>query len=120
MGYSKWFFSASGVILLVCALALGSKGINFGIDFESGTRIDVQLKQNLDENAVRDVIRAEGLGNAEIQKVTGLEGAKGDSAFQISTDNLKPAEVDEGPARARGEVRPRRHAELDVDRADVR
>ena len=93
MGYSKWFFSASGVILLVCALALGSKGINFGIDFESGTRINVELKQDIDENAVRDVIEAEGLGNAEIQKVTGLEGAKGASAFQISTDNLEPAEV---------------------------
>ncbi|HEV2776363.1 MAG TPA: protein translocase subunit SecD [Solirubrobacteraceae bacterium] len=93
MGYSRWFFSASGVILLVCALALGSKGINFGIDFESGTRINVELRQNIDENAVRDVIEAEGLGRAEIQKVTGLEGAKGASAFQISTDNLAPAEV---------------------------
>ena len=93
MGYSKWFFSASGVILLVCALALGSKGINFGIDFESGTRIAVQLKQNVDENAVRDVLVGEGLGGAEIQKVTDLEGAKGASAFQISTDNLRPAEV---------------------------
>ena len=93
MGYSKWFFSASGVILLVCALALGSKGINFGIDFESGTRINVELKQNLDENAVRDVVREVGLGAAKIQKVTDIEGAKGQSAFQISTDNLKPPEV---------------------------
>ncbi|MDQ3722596.1 MAG: protein translocase subunit SecD [Actinomycetota bacterium] len=93
MGYSRWFFSASGVILLVCALALGSKGINFGIDFESGTRISVELKQNLDEDAVRDVIAKEGLGAAEIQKVTGDENAKGASAFRISTDNLKPAEV---------------------------
>ena len=50
MGYSKWFFSASGVILLVCALALGAKGINFGIDFESGTRINVALTQNVDED----------------------------------------------------------------------
>ncbi len=95
MGYSKWFFSASGVILLVCALALGSNGINFGIDFESGTRINVQLKQDIDENAVRDAISNAGLGSAEIQKVTDLEGAKGKSAFQISTDNLKPAEVTE-------------------------
>ena len=38
MGSSKWFFSMSGVILLVCALAIGSKGLEFGIDFESGTR----------------------------------------------------------------------------------
>ena len=93
MGYSKWFFSASGVILLICALALGSKGINFGIDFESGTRINLDLKQNVDEDAVRDVLRGEGLADAKIQKVTGLEGAKGQSQFQISTDNLKPPEV---------------------------
>ncbi len=93
MGYSKWFFSASGVILLVCALALGSKGINFGIDFESGTRINVELRQSVDEDAIRDVVAAEGLGNAEIQRVTGVENAKGKSAFQISTDNLRPAEV---------------------------
>src|SRR5215216_6230848 len=39
MGASRWFFSMSGLILLVCALAIGSKGLNFGIDFESGTRI---------------------------------------------------------------------------------
>ncbi len=92
MGYSKWFFSASGLILLVCALALGSKGINFGIDFESGTRINVALEQNVDENAVRDVLAKEGLGDAEIQRVT-TDGAKGASQFQISTDNLAPPEV---------------------------
>jgi len=92
MGYSKWFFSASGVILLICALALGSKGINFGIDFESGTRINVALEQNIDENAVRDVLAEEGLEGAEIQRVTG-EDSKGASQFQISTDNLAPAEV---------------------------
>ncbi len=93
MGYSKWFFSASGVILLVCALALGTKGINFGIDFESGTRINLDLKQNVNENAVREVLRGQGLADAKIQKVTGLQDAKGASQFQISTDNLKPPEV---------------------------
>jgi SecD/SecF fusion protein len=93
MGASKWFFSASGTILLVCALALGSKGINFGIDFESGTRIQVALKQNVDENAVRDVLAAKGLGDAKIQRITGNKEAKGASAFQISTDNLKPPQV---------------------------
>ncbi|MGH2943130.1 MAG: protein translocase subunit SecF, partial [Solirubrobacteraceae bacterium] len=96
MGYSKWFFSASGMILLVCALALGSKGINFGIDFESGTRINVALEQRVDENAVRDVLAEEGLGDAKIQRITGsdaADGAKGASQFQISTDNLGPAQV---------------------------
>ncbi len=91
VGYSRWFFSASGLILLVCALALGSKGINFGIDFESGTRINVALTQNVDENAVREALAAVGQGDAEIQRVTG-EG-RGASKFQISTDNLRPDDV---------------------------
>jgi SecD/SecF fusion protein len=95
MGASRWFFSLSGMILLVCALALGSKGINFGIDFESGTRINVALKQNIDENAVRDVLAQRGLGDAKIQRITGVKGAKGASEFQISTDNLKPSQVSE-------------------------
>src|ERR1035441_9905807 len=35
MGASKWFFSLSGTILLVGALAIGGSGPNFGIDFKS-------------------------------------------------------------------------------------
>ncbi len=91
VGYSKWFFSFSGIILLVCALALGSKGINFGIDFESGTRISIATTQKTDENAVRDVLATVGQGDAEIQKVTAP--GKGVSKFQISTDNLRPDQV---------------------------
>jgi SecD/SecF fusion protein len=89
VGASRWFFSLSGVILLICALALGSRGINFGIDFESGTRINVALKQKVDENAVRDVLSTVGQGNAEIQRVQTKTGSK----FQISTANLRPDQV---------------------------
>jgi SecD/SecF fusion protein len=91
VGYSRWFFSFSGMILLVCALALGGKGINFGIDFESGTRINVALTQQASENDVRDVLATVGQGKAEIQKVTAP--GKGASKFQISTATLRPTEV---------------------------
>jgi len=91
VGASRWFFSFSGLILLVCALALGSKGINFGIDFESGTRINVALTQKTDENAVRDVLASVGQRDAQIQRVTAQ--GKGASKFQISTATLRPTEV---------------------------
>ena len=45
MGASKWFFSMSGLILLIGALAIAGKGLKFGIDFESGTRIKASLQQ---------------------------------------------------------------------------
>jgi len=86
MGASKWFFSMSGVILLIGALAIGGKGLNFGIDFESGTRIKTELARNADENAVRDAIAPSGFADAEIQRLSG-SGA-GNNAFQISTSTL--------------------------------
>src|SRR3954449_665363 len=69
MGASKWFFSASGVILAIGALAIGGKGLNFGIDFESGTRITAQLVKPATEGGVRDVLSSAGAQDSEIQRV---------------------------------------------------
>jgi SecD/SecF fusion protein len=91
MGASKWFFSASGVILLIGALAIGGKGLNFGIDFESGTRMKTALVRPADESGVRDVLSAAGFGDAEIQRLSGKEVAGG-NGFQISTETLNEAQ----------------------------
>ena len=58
MGASRWFFSVSGAILIVGALALATQQLNFGIDFESGTRIKVALNKPTDEEGVRDSLDA--------------------------------------------------------------
>ena len=57
MGNSKWFFSMSGVILLIGALAIGGKGLNFGIDFESGTRITPASSSRPNEDDVRSLLQ---------------------------------------------------------------
>jgi SecD/SecF fusion protein len=88
MGASKWFFSFSGVILVIGALALGGKGLHFGIDFESGTRITAAYSKPTSEDRLRTVLDAQGLGDAKIQRVTNKE--LGGNAFQISTETLKP------------------------------
>src|SRR3954452_10906288 len=87
MGASKWFFSLSGVILLIGALAVGGKGLNFGIDFESGTRIKTALVRPANEDGVRSVVAGAGFGDAEIQRLSGREVAGG-NGFQISTETL--------------------------------
>ena len=46
----------SGVILVVGALAIAGMGINFGIDFESGTRITTPLEQPASVDEVRDAL----------------------------------------------------------------
>ncbi len=89
IGGSRWFFSMSGVILLVCALALAAQGLNFGIDFEGGTRITAPLER---EASVEDVRSAIGIGNAEVQTVENEE--LGQNVVQISAEELGPNEVD--------------------------
>jgi SecD/SecF fusion protein len=91
MGQSRWFFSFSGCILLIGALSIGGKGLKFGIDFESGTRIKTALVKTADEQGVRDVMAGLGLGDAKIQRVSAKDLGK--NAFQISTPKLAPARV---------------------------
>lgn len=91
-GAARWFFSASGLILLIGALAIGGKGLTFGIDFESGTRIKASFVKATSEEKIRSVLTEVGLDEgAEIQRVTDKD--LGANAFQVSTQQLKPAET---------------------------
>ncbi len=92
MGASKWFFSLSGTILLIGALAIGAKGVNFGIDFKSGTRIQTGFVKPVSEEQLRAVLRADKHGDAQIQKLTGDKNIGG-SGYQISLKQLTPTEV---------------------------
>ncbi|HET6507413.1 MAG TPA: protein translocase subunit SecD [Baekduia sp.] len=84
MGAAKWFFSTSGVILLIGALAIGGKGLNFGIDFESGTRAKAAFVDGVpSETKVADALQAAGFKNPEVQKVKGDKELKGEG-IQIS------------------------------------
>jgi SecD/SecF fusion protein len=85
MGNSKWFFSMSGVILLVGALAIGGRGLNLGIDFTSGTTAQVTLDRNVSASEVASVASAAGAPNPTVVKVgkTGRE-------FKISFKKAGP------------------------------
>jgi SecD/SecF fusion protein len=86
MGKAKWFFSFSGCILLICALALSGKGINFGIDFDGGTRITAPLEKAATVDQVRDAVAPLGLADAKIQTLQNPE--LGQHVVQISTKEL--------------------------------
>jgi SecD/SecF fusion protein len=92
MGASKWFFSMSGVILLIGALAIGGKGLNFGIDFQSGTRVKAAFAQVPSETVVGDALRAAGFKNPEVQKVKGDKELKGDG-IQISLAESQATQI---------------------------
>ncbi|MGE0068328.1 MAG: protein translocase subunit SecF, partial [Solirubrobacterales bacterium] len=93
MGASRWFFSISGVILIIGGFALATKQLNFGIDFESGTRVKVALVLATDEEGVREALDTVGISGEEIQQVS--DPVLGDNVFQIQTNELGPGEVKE-------------------------
>ncbi|HEY1594466.1 MAG TPA: protein translocase subunit SecD, partial [Thermoleophilaceae bacterium] len=92
MGNSKWFFAMSGAIICAGALAIAGLGVNFGIDFESGTRITTPVQQQASVNDVRNAIAPLGYGDAKIQQVQDKQ--LGPNVFQITVKKLPPNKVD--------------------------
>jgi SecD/SecF fusion protein len=93
MGASRYFFTLSGVILLVGAFAIGGRGLNLGIDFTSGTQISVGLQHKADVAQVKSVMTSLGEGDATIQAVKG-NSALGQYGFQIQSKYLSPTKQD--------------------------
>jgi SecD/SecF fusion protein len=91
MGASRWFFSISGLILLIGGFALATNQLNFGIDFESGTRITAALEKPTDEEGVRETLESAGISGEEVQQVT--DPNFGANVFQIQSHQLEPGAV---------------------------
>jgi len=91
MGNSRWFFSMSGAILVVGAIAIAGLGINFGIDFESGTRITAPLQKAASVDQVRSTLRPLGYADASIQTVKDPD--LGQHVVQIEVRQLEPNQV---------------------------
>jgi SecD/SecF fusion protein len=91
MGASRWFFTVSGVILLVGALSLATKQLNLGIDFKSGTRVEVALVKPTNEESVRETLDSTGISGGEVQKVS--NPGLGDNAYLIQSKTLEPSQI---------------------------
>ncbi len=75
MGKAKFFFTLSGLLLLIGWSAIFLKGgIKYGIDFRGGTNVDVRFAQPPNLDQLRASLRAQGLGNTEIQGISDTAG----------------------------------------------
>ncbi len=91
MGASRYFFTLSGTILLIGALAVGGRGLNLGIDFTSGTRITAALEHSATQPQVSSVVNAAGASGTTVQKIT--NPGLGNNVFQISAKKLEPTGI---------------------------
>jgi SecD/SecF fusion protein len=101
MGKSRLFFAMSGVILLIGALGIAMQGLNFGMDFEGGTRITAGLERPASVDDVRDALAPVGLADAEVQSLDNEE--LGPNVVQVSAEELRPDEVDRAESALRDE-----------------
>jgi SecD/SecF fusion protein len=91
MGKSRYFFAMSGCILTIGSIAVATKGLNFGIDFKSGTRVTADLLRPATVEQVRGAISPLRLADAKIQKVKNKQ--LGPNAVQVKTAELGPGGV---------------------------
>jgi SecD/SecF fusion protein len=87
------WFAISGVVILLGAVALGTKGLNLGIDFKGGTQLTFRTPVAHSTGDVREVMRAQGYGDAVIQ---GRGQATDDryKSFQVRTKALSDTKRD--------------------------
>jgi preprotein translocase subunit SecF len=99
MGKAKYFFTLSGILLLIGWSAILLKGgIKYGIDFRGGTNVDVRFAQPPNIDQLRSALRAQGLGNSEIQSISDIANSNS-SEVLIFVAGQGDQALDEGKAK---------------------
>lgn len=66
--YRKMAFALSAALVLISLLLLPVKGLNFGIDFQGGTLIEVRMPDDADLASMRAALGGLGLGEVALQE----------------------------------------------------
>lgn len=64
----KWFFLASGIIIVAGIIALIVSGLNLGLEFSSGTTMTMVFEDRVEQGALRTALADLGHSNAIIQR----------------------------------------------------
>lgn len=102
LGKRKMFYVISGIVIIIGIISLGTKGLNFGIDFEGGRSYTVEYEEPITLNELRTELatnfaREDGSkGNPEV-KFLGTSGQQ----VKITTSYLIDSDDTEADARVR-------------------
>ncbi len=75
-GASRWFFSISGTILAIGAVAMATEQLNLGIDFTSGAKVTASLRQDASVDDVRKALTDAKVTNASSAEIQTVENPK--------------------------------------------
>lgn len=92
MRYKWWFLGFLSLVTVVSIVTVFVVGLDLGIDFVGGVRMEVGLEQETSVDDVRSVVSGLGIQNPVVQSVA---GASGTSGFMITAEEMSPAQSDE-------------------------
>ena len=102
-----------GAVTVFAIITVFAVGLDFGIDFKGGTRMEVGLEQAATVDEVRSVVSGLGVQDPVVQEVT---GASGTHSFMITAQDMTDAQGQAGARRARQPVRRQGRGDGDGDR----
>jgi len=95
-GHKKWWFALSGVVLTIGLVSLFVRGggnplqgLEYGLEFKTGTRITVAFEQPATLSEVRATVSEAGYPKAQIQQVSQVAGTDR-PGFLIAVEELQP------------------------------
>jgi SecD/SecF fusion protein len=87
MGHKVWWFAVSAVLIAVSLFSLAVNGLDFGLEFQEGTKITVSFEQPPALGDLRETVREAGYANAQIQQTENVTGSTIEG-FQIQVPML--------------------------------
>jgi len=89
MRYKWWFLITLGAVTVFAVITIFAVGLDFGIDFKGGTRMEVGLQQPATVDQVRSLVSDMGVKDPVVQEVT---GASGTHSFMITAQDMTDAQ----------------------------
>lgn len=92
MRYKWWFLISLGLVTVFAIVAIFIVGLDFGIDFRGGVRMQFGLEQEASVDDVRSVVRDIGVKEPVVQSVTGSSGT---NSFMITAEEITEGQQDQ-------------------------
>jgi preprotein translocase subunit SecF len=86
VGRQRLWYTISGIIILISAVALLTRGLNFSEEFKGGASFQFPATSSMSQGAIAQVVDASGGGQATIQHLSGHV-----SQWVVQTKSLVPA-----------------------------
>jgi SecD/SecF fusion protein len=91
MRYKWWFLGILTAVTVLSFITVFLVGLDFGIDFVGGVRMEVSLEQDSSVDDVRSVVSDAGVEAPVVQSVTGTSGA---DSYMITAEEMSEEQQD--------------------------